>query len=110
DLMRRRKVDSLMVTDDQRHFVGIVLLAEVQSALEMHDQRPIGAFAARREAWVAAEDRVMTAIRHMLTYRLDAIPVCHRDGTVIGIVTRGALAGVLDGALGLGATATALEA
>ncbi|GGJ03585.1 glycine/betaine ABC transporter ATPase [Alicyclobacillus cellulosilyticus] len=97
ELMRHKKVNSLFVTDDDRRFVGIVLLPEVQAALRFREECRVGALAARSDAAVSIEVSVMNAIRQMLSYRLDAIPVVDSDGIVVGVVTRSTLAHVLDG-------------
>ncbi|MCL6452068.1 MAG: betaine/proline/choline family ABC transporter ATP-binding protein [Alicyclobacillus sp.] len=110
EFMRRRKVDSVLVKGPNDVFVGAARARDVQRALEAREQSKISAYARHGSVFVGPDDPAMNAIHHMLAYGLDAIPVLGPGKVVVGIVTRGTLAGVLDDALRTSAAAPALEA
>ncbi|MBX5437757.1 MAG: ABC transporter ATP-binding protein [Alicyclobacillaceae bacterium] len=110
DRMRRRRVNSLMVIDHAQRFAGIVLLSELQAVVQAGEAVPVGKLANRREACVDPDADVSAAIWRMLRFHLDAIPVVDDQRSVVGVVTRSALAGVLGGQNRSGATLKALQA
>lgn len=109
ELMRRRRVNSLMVTGHQQTLIGIALLRDVQVALQHGDELPIGRYAKHPLVAVNPQEPVMHAIRFMLAESVDAVPVIDDTGRLLGVVTRGALAGVLNDVCrsGSGAPSTA---
>ncbi|MCL6518126.1 ABC transporter ATP-binding protein [Alicyclobacillus sp.] len=97
--MRQRRVNSLMVLDADGRFLGVARLDEVTRLLEQGKQAHVGELARLAQACVHPDDPALSAMRQMLWYRVDAVPVVDEGGRLAGLVTRSALAGVLDDAL-----------
>ncbi|SFU71775.1 ABC transporter ATP-binding protein [Alicyclobacillus macrosporangiidus] len=97
--MRQRRVNSVMVVDSGGRFAGVARLEDVTRALEQGLPMRVGDVARWAQTAVHPDDPALNAMRQMLWYRVDAVPVVAEDGTLAGLVTRSALAGVLDDAL-----------
>lgn len=113
ELMRRRKVDSVLVHNSDKTFIGSASVEDIQVALDAKMQSKVGIYAKHEDVYVTEDDPVLNAMHHMIAYQLDAIPVLDGHRQVAGIVTRGALAGVLDDALrytSVASTSEGLEA
>lgn len=99
EVMRRSRVDSLIVVDDQGHYEGMATLNAVQQALSRNDTNPIRELAGWKDVYVAVGDSVINVIHYMLSNNLDIVPVLDDATVVCGVVTRGALVNILDDAI-----------
>lgn len=100
ELMRRRRVSSLLVQDSQGRYAGVVRQSELQDHIEAGDQSPVGTLADRTVATLAPSDSGLTAMHQLLSHQqVDSLPVLDADDRIVGLVTRGTLVGLLGDAL-----------
>ncbi|NMP21359.1 ABC transporter ATP-binding protein [Sulfobacillus harzensis] len=98
ELMRRRRVDSILVTDSEGRLLGVLGLAQVQSAIT-EDRRCTAEELAAKEPALSPQDPVLEAMHRMLAEQRSSVPVVDDQGRAIGLVTQGTLAGLLGDAL-----------
>ena len=100
ELMRRRRVNSLLVHDPAGHYVGVVRQSTLQDHIEAGDQSPVGTLADRTVETLAPSDSGLTAMHQLLSHQqVDSVPVLDAEDRIAGLVTRGTLVGLLGDAL-----------
>ena len=100
ELMRRRRVNSLLVHDQEGRFEGVVRQADLQQHIEDGDQSPVGSLADRAVEALSPSDSGLTAMHRLLEHqRADSLPVLDENHRIVGLVTRGTLVGLLGDAL-----------
>lgn len=100
ELMRRRRVNSLLVHDPAGHYVGVVRQSELQDHIEAGDQSPVGGLVDQTVETLAPSDSGLTAMHQLLSHEhVDSVPVLDADDRIVGLVTRGTLVGLLGDAL-----------
>ena len=98
ELMRRRRVDSVLVTDGAGRLVGVLGLAQVQHAITADQDVKAGDLATPQRA-LNPTDPVLEAMHLMLRDQRSGVPVVDDQGRAVGLITRGTLAGLLGNAL-----------
>lgn len=100
ELMRRRRVNSLLVHDQEGRFEGVVRQGDLQQHIEDGDQSPVGTLADRSLETLAPSDSGLTAMHRLLAnQQVDSLPVLDERRRIVGLVTRGTLVGLLGDAL-----------
>lgn len=108
ELMRRRRVDSVLVIDGDGRLVGILGLAQVQHAITEDQDVKAGDLATPQKA-LSPTDPVLEAMHIMLRDQRSGVPVVDDHGRAVGLVTRGTLAGLLGNALKVAHEAESVE-
>lgn len=93
--MRQRRVNSLLVTDDQDRLLGIVTLKEV----EQGKRGKVSEIMRRDLPTIGPGASVQEAFQRMFMDHLDYLPVVTEQGALVGLITRTSLADVLSRAL-----------
>ena len=101
ELMMQKSLESIVVVDQNGKCKGLVALEEVKKASEQGDASQIGTFSKLHAVSVRPEASVLSGIHLMFAHKLDMIPVIEIDGTVVGVVTRGDLVGLLNDIAGM---------
>lgn len=101
ELMMQKSLEAIVVVDQNGKFKGFVTLEEVKKELAQRDASQVGTFSKLHDVSVRPETSVFNSIRLMLAHKLDMIPVIEIDGTVVGVVTRGDLVGLLNDIAGV---------
>ena len=100
DLMRRRRVDTLLVRDTAKNFIGMVSQETVRRHFEAGETFNVERIAEIPERTLKPEDTALTAMHQMLEgQEVDLIPVLDDANKIVGLITRGSLVGLLGDAL-----------
>lgn len=100
DLMRRRRVNTLLVRDAKKKFVGMIDQDRVQRDFEKGEKESLSRIAQMPSRTLSPDDTALTAMHQMLEgHDLDVIPVLDNDHNIAGVITRGSLVGLLGDAL-----------
>ncbi len=100
ELMRRRRVNTLLVRDTTKTFIGMVSQASVRHHFEAGETFKVSMIAEMPQKTLKPDDTALTAMHQMLEGNdLELIPVLNDDGKLMGLITRGSLVGLLGDAL-----------
>lgn len=92
EIMRRSRVDSLLIVDDTHHLLGIVSIANLHKGL--HTDTPLKEFMRTQFSTVSPEDN-MIAILNRFEEGANILPVVDEKGILQGLITRSCLVGVM---------------
>lgn len=104
NLMRRKRVDTLLVVDDEGRFLGVASVRQFEPALQQgglhleHVMQPAPAV-------IRPGEPVKTAFERMLMEKLDYLPVVNERDELVGLVTKTSLVDALSRAYWQGASA-----
>lgn len=87
DLMRRERVSSVFIVDDDRHLLGQISVEDIEDAACKGSEQIID-IARRDITTVTPEDSAQDVFVKMRQEHVDERPVINEQGQVIGIVTR----------------------
>ena len=89
-LMRSRDMDSVVVTNEAKEFVGV---AKLDDLIEMRDKvKTVGEVADKTVPTFAIGDDAKDAVHEITTNKHDYVLVLDHKKTVSGIITRGSIA------------------
>jgi len=87
DRMRRERVSSLFLVDEERHLIGQVTVEDIQNS-PCADVDPLSALNKGVGESVTVNDSAKETFDLMMRLHLDALPVLNEKRQVIGAVTR----------------------
>ncbi len=100
ELMRRRRVDTLLVRDTAKTFIGMISQDSVRRHFEGGDTFTVAHIAQKPEKTLKPDDTALTAMHQMLQgQHVDLIPVLDDQDKILGLITRGSMVGLLGDAL-----------
>jgi len=91
--MRKRRVNSVLVVDEDGRLLGIVTARAIERGLPKH--RTLGEIMETRVSTVLPHQPVTHAVQRMLLERLEFLPVVDEQGRLQGLVTNTSLVGTL---------------
>ncbi|MBP2017967.1 osmoprotectant transport system ATP-binding protein [Symbiobacterium terraclitae] len=91
--MRKRRVNSVLVVDEDDRLLGIVTARAIERGMAQH--RTLGEIMETRLTTVAPHQPVTHAVQRMLLERLEFLPVVDEMGRLQGLVTNTSLVGTL---------------
>ncbi|MDI6906532.1 MAG: ABC transporter ATP-binding protein [Thermoanaerobacterales bacterium] len=92
-LMKRKKVDTVLVTDDRGHLVGSVSVEQLDR--EHRRATTVGDLAERGMPTISRDASAKEAFDKMVEEKLKYLPVVDRDGALVGLVTRTSMVNAL---------------
>lgn len=92
-LMRRKKVDTVLVTDERGRLVGSVGVEQLDR--EHRRARTVGELAEREIPTIRREASAKEAFDRMVAEKLKYLPVVDDDGVLVGLVTRTSMVNAL---------------
>lgn len=92
-LMRQKRVDSVVVVDDDNRLLGVVTARDIQQA--PREARTLEELMRAEPAWVDPGAPVSEALQRMFVERLDHLPVVDAERRLVGLVTRTTLVDLL---------------
>ncbi len=98
--MRKRRVNSVLVVDEDGKLLGIVTARAIEQGMASH--RTLGEVMATRLTTVQPHQPVTHAVQRMLLERLELLPVVDEQGRLQGLVTNTSLVGTLSRTAGAG--------
>jgi len=104
NLMKRKRVDSLVVTDEENRLLGIAT-ARAFEAARHSSARTVADVMQDAPATIRPDESVQVALEQILRDKLDYLPVVDEDGFLQGLITRTSLVDVLSRAFWQGASA-----
>lgn len=95
--MRKKRVDSLMVTDSANILHGVVTIGDIQKGMDKRVS--VGDIAVKRVAFVRAEQTVREAVYLMAEHDVGYLPVVDDNNKLQGLMTRSSLVDILSDVL-----------
>ncbi len=86
DLMQRKNVNTVIVVDDDRKFLGLVTIDKIKR--EGRPGRPVGELMDKDIPTVPPDASAMDAFDLLVNQRLDVVAVVEPSGRLIGVVTK----------------------
>lgn len=93
--MRRHRVDSLLVVDDERRLLGLLTIETLQRSLLENKSGRVDECMRMELATVHPEETVRVAVQRMAASGRRHLPVVDAEGRLVGLLTRASLVGVL---------------
>lgn len=95
--MRKKRVDSLMVTDSANILHGVVTIGDIQKGMDKRVS--VGDIAVKQVAFVRAEQTVREAVYLMAEHDVGYLPVVDDNNKLQGLMTRSSLVDILSDVL-----------
>lgn len=95
--MHEKRVDTLLVTDDEDHLVGVLDIEQLD--LGYHRKRPVSEVMNREIYFVHESSIIRDSVNRILKLGYRNIPVINQAGKLVGIVTRATLVDMVYDAL-----------
>ncbi|MFO7171862.1 MAG: betaine/proline/choline family ABC transporter ATP-binding protein [Bacillota bacterium] len=92
-LMRQKRVDSVVVVDEDNRLLGVVTARQIQQHRDR--ARTLGEIMSGEPACVEVGAPVTEALQRMFVERLDHLPVVDRERRLVGLITRTTLVDLL---------------
>jgi osmoprotectant transport system ATP-binding protein len=92
EVMRERKVDSLLVTDKDETLLGIVTVANFK---DQNLTNSIGSIMTKNPIHVNSKDSLVNILEIMNSRSIGYVPVVSEDNKLVGLITRSSLISVL---------------
>ena len=93
EIMRTNKVDSLLVTDKEGNFLGIVTIKELR--LDGKQNHLLGEIMNKEPIFVYDENHLVEILEVMNEEHIGHVPVVTKDKKLVGLITRSSLLTVL---------------
>lgn len=93
EIMRDKKVDSLLIVDKEGNLLGYVTLSDIQ---RVEDKSTLVGYIMRHSPEHVTEDtNLLDLLEKFTSLKRGYLPVCNEDGKLMGLVTRSTLISVL---------------
>lgn len=89
DRMRKRKVDSLLIVDRDKNFLGIAKAKRLQGVLD--NSKPISDFMDTEVATISPEQSLVEALEVVTVQDVSTIPVVDEHKKLVGLLTQSSL-------------------
>lgn len=89
ELMREHRVTSVMVTDDENQFLGIVTARDIQQAANR--ELPASALVHDAVLLASPEDSMVKLLKEFNDYHVSTIPVIGENNELLGVITSSSL-------------------
>lgn len=89
ELMREHRVTSVMVTDDDNRYLGIVTARDIQQAA--NKELPVSALVHEATLLATPEDNMLKLLKEFDDYHVSTVPVVGNNNELLGVITSSSL-------------------
>lgn len=93
EIMRDKKVDSLLIVDKEGKLLGYVTLSDIQRVEDK--SMLVGDIMRHSSEYVTEDTNLLDLLEKFTSLKRGYLPVCNEDGKLMGLVTRSTLISVL---------------
>jgi osmoprotectant transport system ATP-binding protein len=93
EIMRDKKVDSLLIVDKEGKLLGYVTLSDIQRVEDK--SMLVGDIMRHSPEYVTEDTNLLDLLEKFTSLKRGYLPVCNEDGKLMGLVTRSTLISVL---------------